>query len=346
MSSNKLIPLKVAFTYLGTIIGAGFASGQEILKFFGVFGKAGVGGCLVAGIFFSIIGALIINKARQKKMRSYYDYLNYLFPGKFIGVIDIIIGIFLFMGLTVMLIGGGSLFSQQWGFPLWVGFFLTALILVIVLIKDLEGIIMVNSLLVPVLIIMCLIIATLNMSSAQNSELILVTGNNLIGNNLLISTLLYVSYNLIPIIAILSSLGSKVGKKGVLGALLGGVLFSFMSAVICYSLLFEEKEIIYQAIPMLALANKINSSVGKVFSFMLWFALLTTALSNSYGLLRRLGSSIPWPKHYLILLLILPTLPFAGWSFSQAVETIYPLLGYIGVFFLIAILIRATVGKN
>lgn len=346
MRSNKLIPWKVAFTYLGTIIGAGFASGQEILKFFGVFGKAGVLGCIVAGISFSVLGALIISKASHKKMRGYHDYLRYLFRCRLLGIIDIVIGLFLFMGLTVMLIGGGSLFSQQWGCPLWVGFCLTVVILIIILIKDLEGIIMVNSLLVPVLMIMCLIIAVLNMTYIQDSEGVITSGTNLIGDNLLVSTLLYVSYNLVPIVVILSSLGSEVGKKGILGALWGGILFSFMSAVICWSLLFEGKEIVYQAIPMLALANKINGSLGKVFSFMLWVALLTTAMSNSYGLLRRIESSLHWPKPCLILLIILPTLPFLGWSFSQAVETIYPLLGYIGVFFLIAIIVKTTVGRN
>ena len=43
MNESEMIPKKfgiftLAFTYIGTIIGAGFASGREIWQFFGAFG--------------------------------------------------------------------------------------------------------------------------------------------------------------------------------------------------------------------------------------------------------------------------------------------------------------------
>src|SRR5258707_9215767 len=39
---------RIAGAFVGVIVGAGFASGQEILQFFAGFGAIGLAGCLVA----------------------------------------------------------------------------------------------------------------------------------------------------------------------------------------------------------------------------------------------------------------------------------------------------------
>ena len=41
--------IRVAMTYAGTIIGAGFVSGQELLQFFVAYGTTGLAGIMVAG---------------------------------------------------------------------------------------------------------------------------------------------------------------------------------------------------------------------------------------------------------------------------------------------------------
>ena len=46
VKGNRVTTFKVAATYIGTVIGAGFASGQEILQFFSVFGNMGILGLI------------------------------------------------------------------------------------------------------------------------------------------------------------------------------------------------------------------------------------------------------------------------------------------------------------
>jgi len=41
MENSRVSTFKVAATYIGTVVGAGFASGQEMLQFFAVFGLKG-----------------------------------------------------------------------------------------------------------------------------------------------------------------------------------------------------------------------------------------------------------------------------------------------------------------
>ena len=49
---NEIISgIKIAFTYIGTVIGAGFASGQEILRFFSVYGAYSIYPILIATFY-------------------------------------------------------------------------------------------------------------------------------------------------------------------------------------------------------------------------------------------------------------------------------------------------------
>ena len=41
LNNKSISTFKVAATYIGTVVGAGFASGQETLQFFAVFGVRG-----------------------------------------------------------------------------------------------------------------------------------------------------------------------------------------------------------------------------------------------------------------------------------------------------------------
>ena len=48
--------IKMAGAFIGVIVGAGFASGQEILQFFTSFGWWGILGTAIATAFFSFLG--------------------------------------------------------------------------------------------------------------------------------------------------------------------------------------------------------------------------------------------------------------------------------------------------
>ena len=47
--------LKVVFVIIGTLIGAGFASGKEVYIFFNKYGSLGLLGVVLSGIFISIV---------------------------------------------------------------------------------------------------------------------------------------------------------------------------------------------------------------------------------------------------------------------------------------------------
>jgi uncharacterized membrane protein YkvI len=102
----------------------------------------------------------------------------------------------------------------------------------------------------------------------------------------------------------------------------------------------QGEKIMGEEIPMLVLAVKIAPWAAWVYSFVLWAAILTTALSNGFGMLRRLQARLKMPRPVLAALILLPSIPFINWPLSSAVGIIYPLLGYSGLIFIIAIIYK------
>lgn len=337
---NLLLIWQTAFTYIGAIIGAGFASGQEILRFFGVFGQGGLYGTLLAGLLFSFLGVLIIRAASIKKMRSYEHYIVYLFGSRVSGIVDLIMSISLFCGLIVMLVASGSLFNQLWGLPTWIGFTVTLALLFIVLFLGMEGFLWLNGALVPALIVMCMGVAGAGWLHSDRVVAAITPEINLVGSYWIPAALLYVSYNLILGVVILSSLGDTAKKAGSWGALIGGIILGIMAFIICQSLLYQSQGILDADIPMLALAYRLSPLAGRSYTFVLWAAILTTALCNGFGLLKRLEGLFFWPRPILLIILLIPTLIFLEWPFTKSVGIIYPLLGYIGLILIFAIIIK------
>jgi uncharacterized membrane protein YkvI len=328
---------QVAFTYIGALVGAGFASGQELLKFFTVFGRNGIIGAGLSGILFGLFGLLLMKVIVREKIENYGHLLCYLFGRRLAFFVEGVLVFFLLSSLAVMLVAGGSLFGQLWASPFWLGFLLTTVVVCLALWVGLEGVLWLNTALVPGLVLLSLVVALGGLPDRAGA----VTTSaklNLIGDHWFLATCLYVSYNFILGLVILSSLGHTAENGGRKGVLLGGIVLGLLAAVISFSLLKQPFPVVSQALPLLVLAYQVHPLLGWAYSFVLWAAILTTALSISFGLLKRLEQLLVLPRWGAILLLFIPTFPFLYWPFPQLVVIIYPLIGYSGFVFLLLIL--------
>ena len=69
--------LSVVCGYVAAVIGAGFASGQEIISFFVKYGKYSIIGVLLfVRYFFGVCVCGFIGMCRKKNIETYSDYLN------------------------------------------------------------------------------------------------------------------------------------------------------------------------------------------------------------------------------------------------------------------------------
>src|SRR5690625_3008093 len=101
--------LSITAAYISLIVGAGFASGQEIVLFFTSFATEGIIACFIALILFALLGMKIAEYGSRLQVTSHALMVRFLF-GKRLGyLVDLIITLCLLGISIVMIAASGSL---------------------------------------------------------------------------------------------------------------------------------------------------------------------------------------------------------------------------------------------
>ncbi|NMA68556.1 MAG: hypothetical protein GX958_03960 [Desulfitobacterium sp.] len=332
---NKKLIFQVAATYIGAVMGAGFASGQEIQQFFISFGKKGLLGIGTSALLFAIFGYIMLDLQKSWQVSSYTEFFQALIGKKWGSKIDILISILLFIGMMAMLSGTGAVFQQYLDLSPWIGTLLTAVVIALALWYKGEGVLWINSALIPIKFIFCFGIALLAILFMEGTKNISVDNiaNPLVGHYLF-SSILYVSFNLTIAMVVFASLGKDVQKsEGLFGAALGGLGLGLFASIIGLSLL-KFPEVQNYEIPMVVVAGKLGSWWAFFYVVVLWLAMLTAAIGNGFSLVSHFEKKYNMNYRKVALILLIIVIPLAGIKFSLIVKIVYPLFGYLGLIFL------------
>ncbi|MFZ7102960.1 MAG: hypothetical protein ACOWWO_09940 [Peptococcaceae bacterium] len=337
--------IKIAFTYVGAIVGAGFASGQELIKFFVAFNNYGLIGTVFTGIIFALLGSLVIILVNKINIRDYGQLLRALFPRKIYKIMDIMISLTLWVGLGVMLSGSGTLINEQLKLPSYLGFIVTAVMVVFCLQLGSKGLLNTNCVLVPFLIILAIgcsmiyiikPVACFSQSGMIKSLL----------PNWWTASLLYAAYNMVLGIVVMSSIKDKEEDVSPVGGIIGGAILGLMSFIMVKGLLLLPAELQIRELPMLAMTTTLHPLAGTIYGISLWIALFTTALANAHSLTIRVSNKINKPYRLILILIVASALSFIPWKFSLLISVIYPIEGYLAIPLILAIIIAVVKKKN
>ena len=326
---------QVCFCYLGALIGAGFASGKEIQLFFGRFSFAAYPSLLFAGILFAFLAYAAIEICRRQGISSSVDFFVFCL-GERLGLSMLrFLQLFLFFSVTVMIAAGDSLFQIFFlGAPGWGGILLCCFLFVFLL-RPQKGMVIINTILVPILLVMLFSLWYQSIDLAlihsyHESESFSVFGYIMA----FFWSLLYVSYNFFGISTILVPFGiSSRGKQPAYGGFFAGLLLGALLFFATLSLLSDPTLAEGSPMPFLSLA--MEEGAGVVFyGVALFAAIITTALANSFTLLQDVSV---WGK---ILFLTVAFLIAHRWDFSGLVSFLYPFTGILGLLLVFAICYR------
>lgn len=353
MKEKKLSMLQVAGTYIGTIVGAGFASGQEMLQFFVSFGRMGLWGLLAVTLLFMYFGYIIMDYGITLKATSHLPIVQKT-GGRILGTFsDIIITFFLFGALTAMLAGSGALFSQEFHIHPIIGSLFMGIITFITVMGGFQGIINSISIVVPFLILSAIGVSIASLIMPYNSTDMMVSlPRSDFLRNWLWSAIIYTSYNTVTSIAILGPLGHEAGDRKIIkkGAILGGLGLGIGALAIFLSLSVNIGNIRDLEVPMIMVAGRISPIVRIIYAIVLLAEIYTTAVGDLYGFSARLSHPKPGDgrvtykgknkkRESLIITgstLAAFILSLAG--FSNMVKYLYPAVGYCGVISLICLI--------
>lgn len=339
--------VQIAFTYVGTIVGAGFATGQEILTFFTKYGAAGTAAIAAAGLLFVWLGTRMMLIAQTIQAVSYEDLNKHLF-GRVWGERFSFLTLFMLFGITtVMLAGGGSVFEEHFGLSYQTGLLLTVLFAYFVISRGLQAIVTVNTIVVPMMIVFCLLVVTATIGSPNaHYWLTLSTDRPII--QAWTAPFLYASYNLASAQAILVPLGASVRdrKAIVWGGIAGGTLVTLMLTAGHFALASQLPGIAQFEIPMSQTVVRYGLAVQMLFLAIIFGEIFTTYVANIFGLTLQIRQRTGWADKPVIVVILIGSWLIGQIGFSALLSTLYPLFGVLSFVWFVRIAIRrGTVGS-
>lgn len=334
---TRITVFHVAATYIGTVVGAGFASGQEVLQFFGYFGLNGVWALILTTILFIFFGWIILDLGMRLEAASHLPVIRYA-GGKWVGTaVDYVITFFLFGALTAMAAGAGAIFAEQFGLPAIIGNAVMVLAAVLTVMMGLGGVVTAISFVVPVLLaavlgisIWTLVSTPLNLSAVEA-----LPGKAAVPFWPL-SAVVYVSYNIVMAVAVLAPMGALVEARETLkrGAVLGGIGLGIGALAILLALLANMPQAARYQVPMIYIAGRFAPAVQYIYSLVLFAEIYTTAVGNLYGFVARItDAEAPKARLYIIGTGVAAFLA-SQLGFTTLVRVLYPSVGYAGLLLL------------
>lgn len=328
--------LSLAAAYVGSVAGAGFASGQEHLRFFLGFGVKGLLGVVVAGAMLALFGAHFLEMARRRRTRSYRELFARLAPPSLRGVVDLVFLSFLFVSLAVMMAGSAALFGRHGADPL-VGAAAMGVCTLAIVALDPEPMLRVNGAITAAL---ALFIFGVGAASAPEGLARIAAGGlpanpphaGWIPQSWLGAALLYGVYNLVLSFALFASLGAGIASERASrwGGMLGGGILTLLGLGVCFAVAAGGPQADAGELPMEAALERFGPEVRAAYAGALWAAMLTTAVASGYALARRAEERGNWSRGATCALLVAAALPFTSFGFARLVATFYPLVGYVG----------------
>ena len=328
--------IQVGFTIVGTVIGAGFASGQEILQFFVAFGKQGLWGLFLASLLFGVLTHLVVVTAAELRVRSHLELLMRTTSGWMARAVDGMLLCFLVISTALMLTGAGTVLEQHSGFNRMLGTVLAALIVVLVASGPSTSVVRFNVILVPVLIVTLCGLGGKALGQALKYSHVPTwkAAVNPYVTHWWMAALIYPAYNIFLAMSGLSSISGSVSpRSGVLGAWLGSGIIALLLVCVSLALWIAGPDIHRYPVPTLVVAQQTHPWLGWASILSMLAAMLTTAVVNVYGMARRLAEEVPWRHSWLTAALVALSLPLSYFEFVVIVGTAYSAIGYIALVF-------------
>ncbi len=327
--------LKIACVYIGLIIGAGFASGREILEYFNLASNTNFSGILIATAIFMIIAYIILSKSAEQNIEGFDSYIESV-AGRMTPFVKGFMLIYMFCGLFVMFSGSGALLDSITYLTPFYGAALMALVCFVVLSFDLKGIVTLNIILVPLMI--CGIIYVAVCGALTSTDVFL--GENTA--RITLSAVCYSVYNTVTAGAVLVPLakGAEI-KKIRIASVASGFVIGLLILLVWTVIGLNFDSVFESPLPMLEIAAFCGRTSKKVYSLVLFMAICTTAVSYGFGIMLHFSKRIRTRGERVLFagIVCLLALPFSMYGFSNLVAQLYSAFGYIGMIWIVMIIL-------
>jgi len=346
MRKGILLSFRIGAAFIGTVIGAGYASGQEIMQFFSIFGSYGFITLILSGFIFFIAANSVFKISNNLKVYDYNSFVSKL-CGKKIGLFyDFIITLFLFLGTSIMFSGSCEVFKAFFNIPKMVGIIIICLLTLLAVFKSLEGLLNVNSIIVPV--ISSVVIFTAFSFLRENSTWQIFDSINIAPEasafKAFFFMLFYCSYNLVLSLGVLSAFPKDIKRRKVLmlGAFIGGFGLMLLAFLLNSLILIHMPDILNESMPMLYITKSFHPYFKYALALCIWGEIFSTAVSDVFSLANRISSKKKYSYKAVCTLIVLCSVPLSLFDFKSLVAFFYPLFGAVSIFLIVYIIFKGN----
>ncbi|CAD5107463.1 YkvI family membrane protein [Zestomonas carbonaria] len=333
---NPLTIIKVAGALVAFIIGAGFATGQEVMQFFAVHGLHGIGGSLIFFLLCTYLAVSLLLAGHKHGFMNLDEVFKY-YTGNILGVVFSSYAVVMtFSVYVLMLSGAGSVLNESYGYPVYVGSLLLAAIVLLTVYFGLHGLINIIGYIGPLLVVLILVITA---SKVIQDPGLVEVGNALIPSLEMLqvssywwlSGVLYTAIQVVGLFSFLPAIGATVDNRKdlVYAGVLGPALIFCALALTILALISSMPDVNGKLIPMLYMASGTLPFISSLFVVIIFAGVFTTAAPLLWVVLTRFTKN--GSTGYRLLAVTLSLFGFAGsltLPFDRLVNIIYPTIGY------------------
>lgn len=328
---------QIATVFIGSIVGAGLSSGRELNQFFSVYGYKSFIGLILCAFMYIIVGKMIVEISSEHGTKSYSEFVG-LVCSKKIGIFtNIVLTLFLISSTAIILAGSSAVIHQFFGVPRWIGFVIMIVCSILFLLRNTEGLFEVNSFVVPCLvIIMTLIFFGFAKGNGQVFDMAYIAKIPVQKEHFLPSSIVYASFNIISIIGIIVPLTHELRDNQTIikGIAVGSIVLTIISFFIAFLMFVNPSYPKQFEIPILAVAGHVGRLVEIGLMMVIWLEMFSSQISNIYSLTRSMESQFHIPYKTGIFIVLIIAMPFSLLGFAKLVEVLYPIYGFLSLFFL------------
>lgn len=315
----------------------GLRHGKEIYLFFGQYDTYGIIGILISSILMGIIIYKVFIITKKKNIQNYEELIHSFHLNKNMqNTIQIVIQIFLLISFYIMVAGFSAYFSQEWGLPTYIGTTIIIILCYFILMGNIERLMKINTILVPILILSILLLTAKNIDAFTFIQE--PTKETSIAKAIW-DAIIYTSYNSILLIPILLPLQKKLEQKSHFAMVsIFCILILILLAIAIFGLLLKvDIDISRLELPTVYVAGMMQKSYKMIYGIIILVSIYTSAVSAGYAFLEKYQAN---PKQYKrnSILMCLAAFFISNIGFTTLINLLYPIFGILGLIQMVVIL--------
>ncbi|RQD69114.1 MAG: hypothetical protein D5S00_07850 [Tindallia sp. MSAO_Bac2] len=325
---------------MGSMVGAGFASGQEVMQFFTHLGfHRSIGAGFISMLMLSWIFMTILEDGRKYQ----FPNTNAIFAhycGKKIGFFfEWFVPILMLMVFSMMISAAGATFHEHYGFHPSVGRVVVAIFALLTVLLGMKRLAAIVGSVAPLFIGLTIFIGFASISAnpegiADSNQVLASIEVPSAYGHWLISGIMYAAFLMVGFMPFTAQIGKQAHsrKDTILGGLFAGVFFLSGAMILSTGLLVNIDQVYHRQIPSLAIASASIPLAATLFALLMIAGIYTASVSMLWTAVNRIEGN-DQSSRYRKVAIFLTLFAFIGGQlpFATMVGLIYPTIGYLGL---------------